>query len=40
MASMKITAYTESSGRLCHSARPSITRSVMAVIACFETSAP
>ena len=39
-ASMKITAYTEPSGRLCHSARPSMTRPAMAVIACFETSAP
>src|SRR4029077_19816348 len=29
-----------SSGRDCHSARPSITRSVIAVIVCLETSAP
>ena len=40
MASMKITAYTESNGLLCHSARPSITRSVIAVIVCLDTSAP
>ena len=40
MASMKITAYTGSNGRLCQSARPSITRSVIAVIVCLETSAP
>src|SRR6266487_4075871 len=32
MASMKITAYTESNGLLCHSARPSMTRSVIPVI--------
>src|SRR6266536_152533 len=40
MASMKITAYTESNGLLCHSARPSMTRSVIAVIVCLDTSAP
>jgi hypothetical protein len=33
-ASMKITAYTGSNGRLCHSARPSITRSVIVVVVC------
>ena len=40
IASMKITAYTGSNGRLCHSARPSMTRSVIVVIVCLETSAP
>jgi hypothetical protein len=40
IASMKTTAYTGSRGRFCQSARPSITASVMAVIVCFETSAP
>ncbi len=40
MASMKITAYTESNGRLCHSAIPSMTRSVIVVMVCLETSAP
>ena len=40
MASMKITAYTGSSGRLCHSAIPSMTRSVIVLIVCLETSAP
>ena len=39
-ASMKTTAYTASNGRLCQSARPSMTRSVIAVIVCLETSAP
>lgn len=33
----KITGYTTSSGRLCQAAIPSITRSVMAEIACFDT---
>ena len=37
---MKITAYTGSSGRLCHSAIPSMTRSVIVLIVCLETSAP
>src|SRR5690348_4017079 len=40
MASMKITAYTASSGRFCQSAIPSITASVIVLIVCFETSAP
>ena len=40
IASMKITAYTGSSGRLCQSARPSMTRSVIVVIVCLDTSAP
>ena len=40
IASMKITAYTGSSGRFCQSASPSITRSVIAVIVCLDTSAP
>ena len=40
MASMKITAYTASNGRLCQSARPSMTRLVMVVMVCLETSAP
>ncbi len=37
---MNSTAYTGSSSRPCHSARPSITRSVMVVMVCFDTSAP
>src|SRR5512135_1828724 len=40
IASMNSTAYTGSSGRFCHSDMPSITRSVIALIVCFETSAP
>jgi len=40
IASMKTTAYTASSGRFCHSAIPSITRSVIVVMVCLETSAP
>jgi hypothetical protein len=37
---MKITGYTGSSGRFCHAVMPSITRSVMAEIVCFDTWAP
>jgi hypothetical protein len=37
---MKITGYTGSSGRLCHCAMPSTTRSVMVEMVCFDTSAP
>src|SRR5205823_6923639 len=40
MASIKTTAYTASRGRLCHSAMPSMTRSVIVVIVCLDTSAP
>jgi hypothetical protein len=40
MTSMKITGYTGSSGRFCHSAKPSATRSVIAVIVVLDTSAP
>src|SRR3979409_793115 len=37
---MKITGYTESSGRDCHSAMPSITRSVIVEMVCLDTLAP
>ena len=37
---MKITGYTGSNGRLCHSAIPSMTRSVIVEIVCLDTSAP
>jgi hypothetical protein len=37
---MKITGYTASSGRLCHAAIPSSTRSVIPEIVCFDTWAP
>ncbi len=37
---MKITGYTASSGRFCHSAMPSITLSVMVKMVCRDTSAP
>jgi hypothetical protein len=34
---MKITGYTGSSGRFCQAAIPSITRSVMVEMVCFDT---
>jgi hypothetical protein len=37
---MKITGYIGSSGRFCHSDMPSITRSVIVEMVCFDTSAP
>ncbi len=37
---MKITGYTESNGRDCHSAMPSITRSVIVEMVCLDTLAP
>src|SRR5229473_953890 len=37
---MKITAYTASRGRFCHSLMPSMTRSVIVLIVCLDTSAP
>jgi len=40
MQSMNSTGYTGSSGRFCHSAMPSITRSVIVEIVCLDTSAP
>jgi hypothetical protein len=38
--SMKITGYTGSSGRFCHSPIPSSTRSVIVEMVCLDTSAP
>jgi len=40
IASMNTSGYTASSGRDCHSARPSITRSVIVVIRSLDTCAP
>jgi hypothetical protein len=40
MASMKTTGWTASRGRLCHSAMPSRTLSVIVEIVCRETSVP